>query len=188
MMQAIRQVLESGIDEYYAPRRWEIEGIPIIYKPLPNDTRKDEWRTILEKWLPRFDEVGWLDGLNKISIGQDITKNDTVATYYPSSGSISMENDASNMVPNGRTVSDTLEHILLHEMIHHAHMTINGNKQDFGPVDSTIAVNVSPYASKNGFEAVAETGVGIVIGEEYPEWVHEYYEELDGPQEVYELG
>lgn len=191
LKRAFNKVLSSGIDNYNPPKTWNIENTTIFYNPCSNGVSMDEWRNTLEEWMPKFAEVGWLSGFQHISIGPNVLPDSRgVARYYPSDKTISIENDPRADELTNATVSNSVEAVLIHEMIHHAHMEINGHDEPAcnGDVSHAMKHEVSRYAGESVYEAVAETGVGIVLGHEYPDQIHEYYEEQDGPQEVYELG
>lgn len=189
LMDSLKRVIEYGVDDYTAPRHWEINGVDIWFKPEPNGVSASEWKDVLDKWLPKFQEVGWLDGLYRINIGKDIVSGEAVGQYMDS-GVIYLENDVSIVGLGSSVVSDTSKHVLTHEIIHHAHRNIHDvvNTHKIPSNRQKIRNEVSYYAGKCTGETVAEIGTGIVHGEEFDEWVHDEYDKYGGPQEVYEIG
>lgn len=184
---AFLRVLDNGIERYHKPELWEICGIKIYFKPCPSGVSAEEWRDVLEEWLPRYEKVGWLNGLNGIYIGNGVAEGDATARYNHR-GSIDLENSF-DIPPSYLAHSGAKESVLTHEMIHHAHITLNGFEKHFKPSERAelLKTEVSWYAGKDIGESVAEIGTGIVFGEEYPDWVHKYYDNRRGPQEVYEI-
>lgn len=192
LTQAFQKVLGSGLEDYHRPRYWDICGVKVQFKPVPNGVSASTWRDVLEKWLPKYEEVGWLDGLHKIRIGPNAAKrqNENAVGRYNHGGSIDLNNDIDLGAFAGLVHDGDREAVLTHEVIHHAHLSINGyeNSRRSSNKEAMLKQDVSWYAGSNVGEAIAEIGTGIVHGEEFPSWVHEYYEEKRGPMEAYEIG
>jgi hypothetical protein len=192
---AFKRVVSQFFDDYYAPRVEEVSGVTIyLERDSFGKVVDDGWLDIAEEWLPKMREIDWLPHLSNIQVIENCTG---AGTYYPT-GSITLQPGVPNLsdsisenLIHGATesVGGTKEHVLVHEMIHHAHLTLNGHetRSISSDVAHKLERDVSEYASTNQREAVAEIGTGIVFGADYPDWVHEYYESLDGPQGVYEL-
>lgn len=184
------RVLGSGLENYTAPKYGEIRGVQIRFKPSSQQDSVSwyDWKETLHEMIPRYDEAGWLEGFTKINIQHDLVRRDAVGQYFMSDGSINLENNLDMGWGNSRVLGHSQKHILTHEMVHHAHMYVN----DFGDRDvdfdkDFIRREVSYYAGSNILEAIAEIGAGIALGHEFPQEIHDFYEEHDGPQEVYEL-
>jgi len=61
---AFQQVLGAGLENYHKPKYWEICGIKVQFKPVPNGVGQGTWKRTLEEWLPKYEEVGWLECWN----------------------------------------------------------------------------------------------------------------------------
>lgn len=185
-----QRVLGSGLENYTATKYERINGVDVRFKPSsqPDSVSWYEWKRTLEDLLPRFEMAGWLDGFTRINIQHGLVRGDAVGQYFMSDGSINLENNLDMGWGNRRVLDHSREHIVTHEMVHHAHMSVN----DFGSQrrefdEEFIKTEVSWYAGSDILEAIAEIGAGIAHGHEFPEEIHDFYEEHDGPQEVYEL-
>ena len=192
LVSAFQQVLGSGLENYHNPRYWEICGVKVQFKPVPNGVGQGTWKNTLEEWLPKYEEAGWLEGLHKIHIGPEAAHrpHSEAVGRYDHGGSISLNNDidlgrCSTLVHDG-----SREAVLTHEVIHHAHLGINGyeNSRRSSNKEAMLKQDVSWYAGSNVGEAIAEIGTGIVHGENFPSWVHDYYRAKDGPMEAYDIG
>lgn len=144
----------------------------------------DKWTNIFEEWLPKFEEVGWLEDLNGICVVDEITESAAVAKYT-ARNTIVFERGAAK---DG--FHHSMKYILVHEFIHHAHFTLNEFENYEEPVEyeDEICDEINCYASSNVGEAVAEIGAHIVFDKELPHWLHEYYKQNDGPEGVYDIG
>jgi len=186
--QAFQQVLSSSVPNYQKPVYWTICDIPVVYKPVRDGVSSSEWKDTLDEWLPHFQKAGWLDYFQKIIIGENEPRDSAVGEYK-NTGYILLENNVRRKMLDGVTFDNSREYIFTHEMVHHAHR-INGG---FGPKDEPLTdvkkmrSGVSFYAGESRREAVAEIGAGIIHGYEMAGWAHEYYEENDGPMEVYDI-
>lgn len=185
-----QRVLGSGLENYTATKYERMSGVDVRFKPSsqPDSVSWYEWKRTLEDLLPRFKMAGWLDGFTRINIQHGLVRGHAVGQYFMSDGSINLENNLDMGWGNRRVLDHSREHILTHEMVHHAHMYVN----DFGSQrrefdEDFIKREVSYYAGSNILEAIAEIGAGIVHGHEFPQEIHDFYEQHDGPQEVYEL-
>jgi len=158
-------------------RKMEIHGIRVTFRST-KERDLAEWEPILHKWLPRFEEVGWLDGLSAIHIDSSrIHGKRAVGQYQPLFSYISV-----SPRPYDR------EEVLIHEMVHHAHYENVGvfsegtllsswDKRD----QTAFMKEVSSYAGENPYESVAEFATGYILGEEYDDSIREKYDRLDGP-------
>jgi len=192
LTQAFQQVLGSGLENYHKPRYWDICGVKVQFKPVAGGVPATTWKRTLEEWLPEYEAAGWLEGLHKIRIGPEAAhkKKSKAVGRYNHSGSIDLNNDISLGAFSGLVHDGTREAVLTHEVIHHAHLTLNGyeGSKKASNKEAMLKQDVSWYAGKNTGEAIAEIGTGIVHGQNFPSWVHEYYEEKDGPMEAYDIG
>jgi len=191
MKHAFQTVLDSGLENYHKPRYWEICGVKVQFKPVPGGVGQRKWKRTLDEWLPRYDEVGWLDGLHKIIIGPEAahSKARRGVGRYDHDGSIYLNNDISLGAKSCRVYQNTRDALLTHEVVHHAHLTINGyeNSNKSPEKEDMLKETVSWYAGKNVGESIAEIGTGIVHGADFPERVHEYYSDKDGPMGAYDI-
>lgn len=187
ILHPVKRVVASQLDRYEAPKRWEICGVPVVFKPATGGTSATTWKETLEEWLPKYYEVGWLDGLNKIHIGEGVPGGDAVGRYFDH-GTIKLENEIMGdllVVLGGRR-----ETVLTHEIIHHAHVTLNDfeGSRKAPNKEALLKEQVSYYAGTNVGEAIAEIGTGIAHGHDFEPWVHDYYARKEGPQGVYDIG
>lgn len=185
---AFQRVLQSGIQEYEAPTKEEISGVRVYLGSSLGRDGKQEWREILNEWLPRFERVGWTDGLKCIQIGDEIIAGDG-AGRYNHNGTIDLEHHPGKFLMGGiATVGSNRKYVLTHEFIHHAH--VKRGEFDYGKADidsGLVQSEVSYYAGTSPNEAVAEIGTGLVHGEQYPDEILDMYEEFGGPPEVHEI-
>lgn len=188
MTQAFQQVLGSELENYHKPKVENICGVKIYFKPEPTGVSWSDWRGTLEEWLPQYDEHGLLDELRVIIIGDGMVSGDALGQYNHNC-SIDLENDVGLGKFSGLVNDGSREAVLTHEVIHHAHLTLNGyeNSRRTSNKQAMLKNDVSWYAGTNVGEAIAEIGTGIVHGEEFPEWVHDYYRAKDGPMEAYDI-
>lgn len=186
----LSRALSYGFPDYSKTRYTTISDVDIRFKPSGQQDSVSwyEWKETLENLLPLFDSVGWLDNFTLINIQHGTVRGSAVAVYSLDERSISLENNVDMGSYNSYVLDHTREHILAHEMMHHIDMYINGHESR-GQIKekSFIQSNVSYYAGVSLSEAIAEIGAGILLGRNFPESVHEFYEDHDGPQEVYEL-
>lgn len=190
MTEAVQRVMNSWLDDYEKPKYWEICGVTVCFQPVPGGVGANEWKETLDEWLPKYDEVGWLDGIHKIYIDEGAADNgDGAVGRYNDDGIIQLDNEMDGDV-HIFAHSGSREAVLTHEMIHHAHLSLNGYEggSRASEREDEIKQDVSWYAGTNIKESIAEIGAGIVHDSDFPDWVHEYYEKHDGPQEVYEIG
>lgn len=185
---SFKKVLDSQIDDYHAPKRFDVCGVPVYIKPEPSGVSVREWKDVIDRLLPLFDDARWLDGFQKIIISDGAV--DGGVGKYMMNGSIYLENDVSMRGISASVIDDSPESTLAHEMVHHAHLTLNdyngGNKRLNN--EMLIKNAVSYYAGTNINESIAEIGAGIIHGHDFPDWVHEHYADHDGPEGVYEIG
>jgi len=189
LTRSFKQVLSSGIDSYNAPKDTEICEVDVVMMGSLNNPilTWSEWKEELRPLLQSYDSVGWLDDFNKIIIG-DMSNVTAVGEYTSRNRTIQLDHKLDTSWYGDKVLDTTLEHVVTHEMIHHAHITRNGfDKPNAYFNESLIKDEVSYYGEKNVYEAVAEIGSGIVHGHEFCEKVHEFYDMWDGPQEVYDL-
>jgi hypothetical protein len=188
LREPLERILGHGLENYNPTKFEEICGVKIRFKPSErhDSTSWNDWRDTLEEWLPKFKQAGWLDGLIKIRIADDAARGDAVGQYF-NSGEIALENNIDLGVMSGNVLECSPEFVFTHEMIHHAHMNLNGKSNSHQNFDqSDIRSQVSWYAGMDNLEAVAEIGAGIIHGYEFPDRIHEFYEEDDGPMAVYD--
>lgn len=181
-------MLRQALD-FFNPSRKTVHGVTVYFKPDPDGVSWNHWEDILNTWFPQFEDIGWLDDFNAIIIGNNVVENDTNVATYNKGATIDIERDISKEGYQWWcTAGESDEYVLLHEFVHHAHMELNGYEPRVD-TDRSEALReaVSTYAGHSVNEAIAEIGAGILLGEEFPEWVHEYYEEHDGPMGVYKL-
>lgn len=188
MKQAFERVLDTELDGYNAPQYWDICGVKVQFKPVTMGVPALDWRETLEEWLPKFEQAGWLTNFHKISIGEDTVRGGV--GRYMDTGAIYLENSVDLGAGKAMTLGDSREYILTHEMVHHAHINLNGYSGGRRASGNTAMLkeDVSWYAGTNINESIAEIGAGIIHGEGFPDWVYEYYEAKDGPQEAYDIG
>lgn len=197
---ALSTIRQSAKDAVYKPQEFEIDGIDIIYAAEKNGSHWREWEPLFQKWIPRLNDAGWLDGLNRMEIGRMYLQGDGVAEYRHDAQTIAFHDDPS--FNNYNLVGETKEYAIIHESTHHAHMNqLFG--ESHGGVDRsslrtlqaqlswdlhkpTFGINVSRYAATNFLEAVAETSAGVAMGHSYPEIVKDAYYLLDGPDPLEE--
>lgn len=93
-------------------------------------------------------------------------------------GSVSFDNDV---------VPDTVEDIVVHEMMHAAHFAGEGNPEYEEHLSDEereyLADAVSEYAASNPLEAVAEIGTMHAKGEEVEDRMWDIYEKYGGPDQ-----
>lgn len=191
---AFRSIGRKARDGYFNPTMHEICGTTVAYKNSNDEDTWNEWSDILHRWLPRFEEAGWLDDLNRIEIGNRLINDDRVGEYRREERIVGMK-DNPEIYDNHYLVGHTKEYVFIHEMIHHAHITDIFDMRRVEDVHITkkqhevgwdghmhdFHIYVSEYAATNFLEAVAETGSGIMLGEEYPNRIMEAYEQFGGP-------
>lgn len=193
---SLLQIRNAARDAYYSPERYDKYSTDIVYKV--SHTSWNTWENTFDEWLPRFEEAGWLDDLNRIEVGNVFIDQSNDGEYEHSSRTIRLGAEIS-IDRTDEFVGHTHAHVLIHEMLHHVHMKRiwDGTR---GPTSNEIAamadrmgwtgnshtfdIYVSKYASKNFLEAVAETGTGLIIGEEYPDDVIDIYQSLNGPEPI----
>jgi hypothetical protein len=179
---AIKQVLERfGL--YEPPKRIELHGVDVR---IPQSTY--DWESWLDEELQRYEKYGMLDGLEKIRMKSSKSLG---GMYTPDDCCIMMNSNLHLYQYLGNTVSNDRSDTLLHELIHHVHMTQNdfeiGHRAVPSHIEEDVRNHVSEYATSSIYELVAETGVAIVNGEELPAEIHDIYESYYGPEVVYEL-
>lgn len=190
-----KQVLDTGLENYNAPRSETVCGVKVFFRPSSagDSVSWNEWSETLESMLSQFDEAGWLEDFNRINIGNNLISGMAVGQYFNSNKTIDLENNVDMGEWSYQLIGNTREHTLSHEFVHHAHMHLN----DFGSdkvlftndsMSDLIKTEVSYYAGTSITEAIAEIGCGIILGHEFPDAVHDFYEEHDGPMEVYNIG
>lgn len=173
-----------------SPERHEINGISIYFRPVDGGVSWSEWQSTFEKLLPKFEQVGWLEGLNSIQISDNIVPDDAVGEYNirPNCGSIDLENDTDLNEMDFAVFENSREHVLTHEVLHHVHMFIRGNDYDDCLLTEEekdyIQWKVGYYASINTHEAVAEIGAALFRGAEFSDEVIDIYDKYDGPPEA----
>lgn len=160
-------------------------GVRIYFKPAFGGVEWSKWKDTLETMLPQYDDVGWLDGLSTIIIGEGIVKGMGVGNY-DHRGTIDLENDVSMGDLRPAVIDDSREHILTHEVLHHAHIGIHDRPSQYtlDQDEQYIQREVSYYAGKNSDEAVAEIGAALFLGAEFPDGVIEIYDKYGGPPEA----
>lgn len=194
---AFKRIARSTRDAYVKPEKTEICGVPVAYKNSSPGSNWDEWKPVLDEWLPRFEEHGWLDGLERIEIGSEMVNGDGVGEYRQKEQIIAFKDDAWFCGPP-HLVATTKEYGLIHEMIHHVHISNLFDKPNEDISELHIAVkqedvgwkgnahkfnvHVSEYASTNFLEAVAEAGAGMMLGRKYPDSVRRAYKQFEGPE------
>ncbi|AGM11544.1 hypothetical protein M199_gp122 [Halogranum tailed virus 1] len=168
-------------------RRTEIHGVTVTYSGT-RETYWNEWQDVLNEWLPRFEEAGWLRKLNAIHIDRARFMGDGTGEYQWLFKTICL--DPNPRMSRGYNMSTKREHILIHEMAHHAHNLEVGafpsHKSEvvFNRHKRMFEQHVSEYAGTDFYEAVAETATGSVIGHEYPDELMNAYWKLGGPKEL----
>lgn len=188
LTQQFLRVIGWGVDDYFPPKRWEIAGLGIHFRPDSDGITEETWKQIFETWLPQYEQVGWLHDLNGIYVGDGIISGSAVGRYNHT-GSIDLEKNMPIENPQWFSHGGSIEGVLNHEMIHHAHIGLNGFDDMRQQSENAVLLteDVSEYAGLSICESVAEIGAGIISGKEYPDWVHEHYKEHDGPLGVYEV-
>lgn len=186
--QAFHQVLGSQIDDYNPPEYWKICGVPVVFKPETGGISAKQWKSVLDEWIPRFESVGWLDGMEKILIGKDEPRGTGVGEYT-TNGYILLANDIRKNMLHGTIFEISEGYVFTHEMLHHAHRMNDGFSKTDTPVPNVNKMrrDVSYYAGESQREAIAEIGAGIIHGYSIPNWAHDYYSEHHGPMEVYDI-
>jgi len=183
------------------PIETEICGVPIKYENYKHERDTwDEWKPLLEEWLPKFDERNYIDGLNGIHIGDGYMNNSSSQGQYNHNDVIIMIQQNPTFKYPSSFISNTKEYVLLHETVHHTHINsmfdkparditvseLNNRQHELRFVSRMKDFDkyVSEYASMNYLEAVAETFSGVVLGNEYPSIIKEHYTELGGPTPI----
>lgn len=190
------QMQNAARDAYYSPQRYDKYSTDIVYKV--SHTSWDTWEAVFDEWLPRFEQEGWLDDLNRIEVGNGFMDKSNDGEYEHSSRTIRLGTEIS-INESDEFVGHTHAHVLIHEMVHHLHMmkvwpdnrspnsveiTHMSNKLGWSGNSNMFHMYVSEYASSNFLEAVAETGTGLILGEEYPDPVMELYNSVGGPEPI----
>lgn len=192
---AFRSIGRKARDGYFNPEFHEICGTTVAYKNSSDEKTWSAWSDVLHKWMPRFEEAGWLDGLTRIEIGNRLINDDRVGEYRHDERIVGMQ-DNPQMQDSSYLVGHTKEYAFIHEMIHHAHMCDIFDTQTIDDVQIAkkqhevgwdgnmhmFHIYVSEYAATNFLEAVAETGSGLMLGEEYPDKITDAYEQFGGPE------
>jgi len=159
--------------------------------PIQIDSPHESWKKVLEDIMPKFQEVGWLDGMVSMKISNDcVIGDDNIGNY--TERTISIEHDAVHYEGVGYSVLElSKKSILIHEMVHHAHLHHVGFSNKDGTLtdeeEKHLSKYVSVYSTSNQIEAVAEIGAGIVMGYQFPDCVHDIYEKYDGPTKAYDI-
>lgn len=175
----IGQFLDRYID-YHPTERWNICGIQVYFKPTGDGASGEEWKELLEQWMPIYRHAGWLTGLEAIRIRDGVAGFDSVGAYEVLRPEIHLEKEYLHAG----------HQILTHEMIHHAHITLEGwdIPAEVPPSDRRrVRWHVSGDARVDLHESIAEIGTRIVYGDTLPDYVHRYYERHGGPPEVYDV-
>lgn len=199
IVDGMQKMMRSVSNAYHAPEQKNVVGFTVLYQDSGPDNW-DEWETALEEWLPRFEKHGWLDELNGIMVGECFINGRGKAGQYQQRDGTVVMND--RFEPDETyLVSNTKEYGLIHEVLHHVHIrdaigtpgevTVE-DIRDFrrsrhsggGNLLKIFEKEVSQYAGVNILEAVAETGAGIIIGEDYPPRVRRAYKKLEGPMPI----
>lgn len=176
------EILRSWIT---TSKRTEIEGVVVTYNGV-SESAWDEWTEIFNEWLPRFDEAGWLDGLNAIHVDTERFMGDGSGEYQWLSSNVILH--PKPRLSSRYSISSSREEVLIHEMAHHAHRLKSGifvshqSEVVFNRTKRSFEKYVSEYAGTDQYEAVAETATGYILGNEYPDEVMSAYWELDGPK------
>lgn len=192
---AFNRIGRATQDAYIRPEKYDDYPVQVVYKDSGNNTW-NEWESVFDTWLPRFEEAGWLDGLNRIEVGNRMINGERVGEYTRDERIIRLK-DEPVMFDTSYLVSYTKEYLLIHEAIHHVHMrdifgfdgevddvALSQKHDEFQWYEEAhdFYIHVSEYASTNFLEAVAETGAGLCLGEEYPEHITETYKMFGGPE------
>jgi len=192
---AIYRIGRATRDAYINPEKYDHYPVQLVYKDSSDNTW-DEWEPVLDQWLPRFEKAGWLDGLERIEVGNRMINGDRVGEYSRAERVIRLK-DEPVMFDTSYLVSYTKPYLLIHEMIHHVHMrdifdfdgevddvTLSQKQDDLKWYKEShdFYIHVSEYAGKNFLEAVAETGAGLCLGKEYPDHITDTYKIFGGPE------
>lgn len=185
------QMLSSRFDDYNSPEYWTIEGVEVMFKESYGAMEEDDWKYLLDKSLPVYGRHGWLEGFEKIVIGDNVIggdNEDAVAQYV--GGAIYINSNRYLPEQTDEVVGSKWPVILTHEFIHHAHLMIEDFPVHRHTLSSETAnmleAEVSEYATESVKEAIAEIGAGTMHGKEYSDEVYNFYEEHNGPTEVYD--
>ena len=192
---AIYRIERATRDAYIKPEKYDRYPVQVVYKDSSDNTW-DEWEPVLDRWLPLFEEAGWLDGLERIEVGNRMINDDRVGEYSRAERVIRLK-DEPIMFDTSYLVGYTKPYLLIHEMIHHVHMrdifNFDGKVDDvaieqkhnelhWNKESHNFYIHVSEYAATNFLEAVAETGAGLCLGEEYPDYITDTYKIFGGPE------
>lgn len=198
-MGALQNILWEAKKLFYDFDRYEIAGVTIIHHEASAD-EWDEWRPVLEEWLPQFEEAGWTEELKGIRVGSTFPTVSHGGTYRSGRQIIDLH-ISSNYIDNF-VIDGTKEATLIHEMTHHVHIRENFHypirettdeklEESFGHINRDIDImletfgrEVSDYAGVNILEAVAETATAITLGYDVPNHIVDAYKELNGPKTV----
>lgn len=197
MLEGLSTIAEAVHAAHTDPDEYEYHGVPVVYEDDSFfDSTWDEWKEVLDEWMPRFEEAGWLDDLQGIEIGDSFIKGNAGGQYHHKDMTIAFPQDPDYTGPP-YLVGETKEYALIHEMAHHVHIRdmFNLPASELDMVDLNMKQHslgfhrkcalfedeVSEYASSNYLEAVAETCAGIMIGNRYPVRVRRAYKKLQGP-------
>lgn len=198
---ALKDIARTTSEATTDPIEVEMCGVPIEYEnsSLRKDTW-DEWEPVLQAWMPRFEEAGYLDKLRAIRIGNGHLQSSGSAGQYIHEQQVVAFPQNPSYAGQPWLVGETKEYALIHEVTHHAHI-----RDLFGKPASKVSLlelnlrqtglgfagkaeifhdEVSQYAASNYLEAVAETCAGLTLGREYPERVLDAYEHLKGPEPI----
>lgn len=167
-------------------KEWTICGVTVEYHATQDRQSMRKWKSVLEEWLPKFESANAIHDLKKIKIGENMV-------YFGVGGCFEKQSEVhlnvDHQIDDDIVVSDSAASVLIHEMVHH--IDFRSRNVDYKSIDksteSKLKREVSTYAGENLLEAIAEIGTGIIIGEEYPDYIHDFYAENDGPMEVYDL-
>lgn len=174
--------------------------VKVVFHADVSDEHHDKWRTVLDKWMPQFEEHGWLEDLLCLQIGDELIVRSGVAGEYRSGSCLAVLGDDPVPTENPKLYSTGREYSLLHEMSHHAHMnTSHGDlPRDPNEIDVAdlviesgwysmghkFAKQVSAYATEDPLETVAETAASIALGNEVDDDIMETYYALGGPEPI----
>lgn len=165
----------------------EISGVPARY----SGTQElwSAWNTDLNTVIPVIHDIGWTERLSEISISD--YRRGSAGYYNVDKRTVSIKCVPENHIDRDLVVSATRVGALLHELVHHAHITLNEYDVKMGYYSDVVAKGVvdgiSYCASQNQLEFVAETGVAIALGRDVPESLEKKYEDHNGPMGVYEI-
>lgn len=170
-----------------------VQGIPANVDDL-DDTQWDR----LDEGLERAEELGLTENVTEVTTEKRprLFGGDPIASFDPDSGSVyvnhekASEEHISELAENGQLVGGSLTDTVVHECVHAAHygsMTLVEsmrvlNTELTEDEEAVLTEEVSAYAATNPLEAVSETAVKMLHGDEISEEVREIYDKYMGPE------